>query len=185
MNKKGFAEAASNMFGYLFLFFLTLIFWIIAAYIQGEMNENLNKQTSIDDSKTNLLLFLREPVPGKDYAVAELLIESEFDFNKRKELRELTEKRFDEKYGENWKLKIKYPNKSGYGTQKVEYGHGYVGQKIKTWAKWFARLFLPDNLPIYVRMLPYDERIIVSTTLPSYETGEIELSFENWILFVI
>ncbi|MBU0471757.1 MAG: hypothetical protein KKF89_05280 [Nanoarchaeota archaeon] len=179
-NKKGVAEVISNIFGYLFLFFLTLGFWVIASHIQKEMNENLGIQASIDNSKTALLFFLRERIPGQDYTVAELVIESEYDFEKRKELRDIIGKKFDEKYFDYWNLKIEYPNKQGYGTNKIEYGHTYITQKIKTWIQTIIKTLISSVTEVTI--LPIDEKIVITTSLPSYETGAVNIELQTWVL---
>ncbi|MBC8501031.1 MAG: hypothetical protein H8D38_04685 [DPANN group archaeon] len=172
-NKKGQA-VISNIFGYFLLFVLTIIFWIIASHIKNDIVENTLREAAIDNSKTNLLLFLREPTyyEGKQHSVSELVIEGEYDYEKRATIKKIIEKRFNKKYGNFWNLKITYPKE-----RILQYGYEYTTKKkVLRGGPHAGEIAQLSGKQII------EKALVVTTILPGYESENIEITFENWIL---
>lgn len=181
LNKKGgIGEFIPNILGYVFLFFITIMFYIIATHLRDEVEENIGLEISTDNSKTMFLLFLREPIyyEGTQMPISQLIIEAQYDNEKRKEVRKLIESNFDYRYGDFWDVGITYPDE-----YKLFYGHSYTFQRGVVWIKYLQRLSLRfvNFVPVSI-ILPVDESIIVLTNLPSHGEGTINVELKTWIL---
>ena len=128
MNKKG-EELISNFFGYLFLVILTIIFFALIVGLGNKTVEKTATAVESENLKTDLLLFLRQPIGiynGRVYTASELIIEGEFNparLETLENIRPSIERRFEHLGIETfyvWNMLIEYPNGNiiEYGTRK-------------------------------------------------------------------
>ncbi|MBC8494994.1 hypothetical protein H8D36_02470 [archaeon] len=174
-NKKGYEDIPST-FSYIWLVIGVIVVLILTSTLQAGSAEREIKGSSISYYETKLLMFLREPVSheGKQYTISELIMEAEYDIDKRTTIRQRIQSRFNEMYGEYWSLELEFPNEN-----PIIYGHSYKRQKVGTWLQnIMTRMFVG---PGYYGMLPIDKKITITKTIPGFESN-INLEFETWIL---
>ncbi|MFH1589985.1 MAG: hypothetical protein ABIB43_05445 [archaeon] len=179
MNKRGH-EVIANLFGYIYLFLLVIMFYIIASHMREQVERNVGLEVVTDDTKSFFLMFLREPInnEGIQMPISELIMEAEYDLAKRAHIRELITERFDDEEESEWAAYIYYP-----GESRIIYGHAW-NRPIQKTAKWAAIILgtfaNKGRIPLSI-----DETISVSTTLPGYGDESIRITFEKWTILVI
>ncbi|MFC2135448.1 hypothetical protein ACFLTH_12615 [Bacteroidota bacterium] len=183
-NKKGEA-ILSDIFAYFLFIIMVILFWGISTFMQNGIEDKTAGQIMQDETTTDFLLFLRQTTQyeGREYTIAGLIAESQYNLKKKKYLREeLIKNELYDKYGEWWNLTIKYP---------------YLSYKLYTGYKKSEEIMTKKNLPpeylhnfeissgkkkIYFGQ---DKEFVATATIPNYEGKNIEVEFRHWLPLII
>ena len=122
IDKKG-QEFIADIFAYLLFVFIVIIFLVLMAYKKDFVEKELKKQIMVADTKTELVMLLRQPIEynGKTYNLAEAISEAEYYHEFRKNIGYELGGLFKEKDLKNcnwlscwnsWCVKIKYHDKT-------------------------------------------------------------------------
>lgn len=170
--KKGY-NFITNIAGYMVFAFIVIIFFILASHTKTGLQENVARGVSVDNTKTDLLVFLRHPLSNGGPIASEIIIDGEYDILKRNYFKNLAIDTFDEKYGPFWNLEVKYPNGKQF----------FVGHRHGSTDGNLLRKFQEDVVGNHeMTVLNEQERIKVETVLPSYNEGTIKVSLQQWVV---
>lgn len=158
MNRKGDA-LISDFFGYIFLVILVILFFMLAVGIKEEPTVRTTNAVEVENLKTDLLLFMRQPIGsyGRVYEAGELIVEAEFR-PERDEIMENIRSSVENKFNhlregfsyDGWALQIEYSDGSRY-----TFGSAAANS-------------LKGNL------------VSTSVNLPGYNGGSILVTLEKW-----
>lgn len=128
MNKKGYSPI-TDFFVYIFFVLIVILFIVLISWTKNDINERTNTQTSTNDAKTALLLFLHKQIDfeGVSMSMAELINlyqMSSYSANIDNRIRSEAIDFFTKTYEGSWDMKIKFERRT--------FHHAYTSLKGDT-----------------------------------------------------